>query len=182
MCWAALIGTGVQAGQGVLQGQQNASTLSGNAAVLDLQANDALNRGASDEAVQANKTNELVAAQRAMQGASGVQVDSGSTKSVSMQALATGRLDEATIHTNAVREAWGYKIKADEARTQAVQAGFMQRLLLPGLENGSEGWKQAFQGGNPLNLGKQIKYIQTGNTYTTKQQPTSLNTIGKGGW
>ena len=164
MCVAQLTGMGASAGGSMLQGQQNADTLNGNAELLDMKAEDSLKRGGVAEDIQRNKTSQVAGAQRAGMGASGVVVDSGSGAKVLGQTAAMGEMDAQTIRSNAMREAWGYTTQAEDLRTQAVAAGTLQRLLLPGSEGGSvkDVLGQQLIGGNPLKLGQQKDYISSG--------------------
>ena len=134
MCLAvsSIVGLGTQAGSNVLQGNQNADTLNANADTLDLKAADALKRGGIAEDIQRNKTSQTMGFQRAAMGASGVQVDSGSFGKVLEQTATMGELDAQTIRSNSLREAWNYSAEAENTRAQAMQAGAMGRLLLPG--------------------------------------------------
>lgn len=132
MCWAQIVGTAAQAGSSALQGGQNADTLNANADVLDLKAEDALKRGGISEDIQRNKTAQMMGFQRAAMGASGVQVDSGSFGKVLEQTATMGEFDAQTTRSNAMREAWNYSTEANNERQQAMQAGQMSRLLMPG--------------------------------------------------
>ena len=75
---------------GIMQGYSTANTASNNATIAGEQRDDTLNRGAADQAVQRNKTAQLVGAARAGMGASGVQVDNGSFGDVLAQSAARG--------------------------------------------------------------------------------------------
>ena len=136
MCWAQIAGMGASAGGSAVQGQQNAETMTANAELLDMKAEDSLKRGGVAEDIQRNKVNQVVGTQRAGMGASGVVVDSGSGGKVLQQTAAMGEMDAQTIRSNAMRESWGYKTEADNLRQQALAAGMMQRLLMPGMEDG----------------------------------------------
>ena len=129
---AQFAGIAAQAGSSALQGSQNADTLNANADVLDLKADDALTRGGISEDIQRNKTAQTMGFQRAAMGASGVQVDSGSFGKVQEQTAAMGEFDAQTIRSNSMREAWNYSTEAANARQQAMQAGQLGRLLMPG--------------------------------------------------
>lgn len=84
-----------------------------NARLAEIKAGDAMERG--DRA--ANKadlqTSRLIGAQRASYGAQGVDVNTGSAAKVQSDSATLGALDSLTIKNNAWREAWGYKVQAD---------------------------------------------------------------------
>lgn len=144
MCWAALIGVGTQAGQGVMQGGQDEATLNANANILDMKASDAYSRGDVAAEQKRSETAGVVGMQRAMMGASGVDVNTGSSAQVQTDTVGTGALDAETIRVNAAREAWGYTNEADAMRQQAVAAGTMKRFFAPGWGEGG-GLKNVMQ-------------------------------------
>lgn len=80
-----------------------------NANIASLQAKDAVNRGNIDTERQRVKAQQVLAAQRAAMGASGVETESGSFASVLLDTATTGEQDAQTIRTNAMREAWGFE-------------------------------------------------------------------------
>lgn len=90
-----------------------------NAQVADLQAADAIARGAEDEGRFRQGVRALIGSQRAAIGASGVDVNYGSSVDVQADAAFLGELDALTIRTNAAREAWGYKVQAADLRRRA---------------------------------------------------------------
>lgn len=90
-----------------------------NAHVADQQAQDALERGGAQESKFRSQVRGLIGSQRAGQGASGVDVNYGSTVAVQADAAALGELDALTIRNNAMREQWGYQVEASDLRTKA---------------------------------------------------------------
>lgn len=87
-----------------------------NAAVADLQASDAIARGAEEENRFRAGVRGIVGAQRAGFAAGNVDVGFGSALDVQADAAYLGELDALTIRTNAAREAWGYKVEAEDLR------------------------------------------------------------------
>jgi len=87
-----------------------------NAAVADVQAQDALDRGAEDESRFRMQVRGAVGAQRAGFAAMNVDVGYGSALDVQQDAATLGELDALTIRSNAQREAWGYKVAAYDYR------------------------------------------------------------------
>jgi len=106
------------------EGQQRAANseadvLDYNASVSDLQARDALERGAIDESRFRAQVRGIVGAQRAGYAGQGVDVGSGSAVEVQQDATYLGELDALQLRQNAMREAWGFKVSAYDARAQA---------------------------------------------------------------
>lgn len=106
------------------EGQQRAANseadiLDYNAGVSDLQARDALERGAIDESRFRSQVRGIVGSQRAGYAAQGVSVASGSAADVQADASYLGELDALQLRQNAMREAWGFKVSAYDARAQA---------------------------------------------------------------
>lgn len=90
-----------------------------NAAVAELQAKDALDRGTQEEQRFRAGVRGIIGAQRAGFAASNIDVGFGSALDVQADAAELGELDALTIRTNAAREAWGYKVEAEDLRKQA---------------------------------------------------------------
>lgn len=93
-----------------------------NAAVADVQARDAVARGAIEEAQFRRDLDVLVGAQRAGYAAGNIDVGYGSAVDVQADAAFLGELDALTLRTNAAREAWGYQVEAVDLRRRAVLA------------------------------------------------------------
>lgn len=102
--------------------EQEAQLAEFNASVADLQAKDAVERGVEDEGRFRQSVRGMIGQQRAAIGASGVDVNYGSSVDVQADAAYLGELDALTIRTNAGREAWGYKVQAADLRKRATIA------------------------------------------------------------
>jgi hypothetical protein len=108
-----------------------------NASVADLQAQDALDRGAQEEARFRQGVKLMMGSQRAGVAASNVDVGFGTPVDVQADTAYRGELDALTIRTNAARTAWGYNVEAADLRAGAAiqrktgvyqaQAGYAQR-------------------------------------------------------
>jgi hypothetical protein len=96
-----------------------AALLDYNAAVADVQAKDAVARGAEEEGKYRQGVRKLIATQRATVAANNVDVSFGSAADVQADAAFLGELDALTIRTNAAREAWGFKVEAEDTRKRA---------------------------------------------------------------
>jgi hypothetical protein len=90
-----------------------------NARVADLQAKDARERGAEQESGFRMGVRSMVGSQRAGFAAGNIDVAYGSAADVQADATMLGELDALTIRTNAAREAWGFKVQADDLRKRA---------------------------------------------------------------
>jgi hypothetical protein len=117
---ATLYGASADAEAARAQGEYQKEVADTNARIADVQATDAITRGEKDANLVGRKTKEIVGAQRAALGASGVDVNSGSAVDVQSDTKARGAADELTIRNNAWREAWGYKVESQNA-TKAGQ-------------------------------------------------------------
>lgn len=106
------------------EAQQQAANSTGelhdyNAAVAELQADDAIDRGAEQEARFRTMVRASIGSQRVGFAASNIDVNFGSAVDVQADAAMLGELDALTIRTNAAREAWGYKVQAEDYRKRA---------------------------------------------------------------
>jgi hypothetical protein len=90
-----------------------------NAAVADVQAHDAEDRGALDADRFRTRTRVLIGEQRTGFAAGNVDVGFGSAVDVQADAAFMGEMDALTIRTNAAREAWGYRIEGEDQRMRA---------------------------------------------------------------
>jgi hypothetical protein len=123
------IGLAISAGGAVAQGigSANAGAAANDAAkrnslLADAAAGDALARGNKEAADYRLKAGKVVGTQRAMIGASGVDVGSGTAANISQDTKAIADLDVATIRNNAAREAWGYKTQSSNMLKEGEQA------------------------------------------------------------
>jgi len=96
-----------------------AELLDYNAAVADLQAQDAIERGTIDEQRFRQSIRATIGAQRAGFAASNIDVGYGSAVDVQADAAFLGELDALTLRNNAAREAWGYRVEAEDTRRRA---------------------------------------------------------------
>jgi hypothetical protein len=91
-----------------------------NAHVSDLQAQDAIERGAQDEARYRLQIKSTIGAQRVGFAGGNVDVGFGSPVDVAADTAHTGELDALTIRNNAARTAWGFSVAAADSRSQAA--------------------------------------------------------------
>lgn len=90
-----------------------------NALLAKEQAKQTTAAGEAATMQQQMKTRATVGAIRAAQGASGVDVDTGSNVDVRSSAAELGQLDALTIRSNAARQAYGYETGATSQQAQA---------------------------------------------------------------
>jgi len=90
-----------------------------NAAVMRLQASDALERGELEANRYRQQIRQVVGETRVNFAAAGVDVGYGSAVDVQADAAYLGELDALTVKTNAAREAWGFEIQAEDLTREA---------------------------------------------------------------
>lgn len=93
-----------------------------NAEIAELQASDALERGAEEESRYRQQVRGIIGQQRAGQAAANIDVSYGTAADVQADAAYLGELDALTVRTNARREAWGFKVQAEDLRYRGVIA------------------------------------------------------------
>lgn len=94
-----------------------------NTAFADAAAEDALVRG--DQAARDFKTkvNLFVGRQRTATASQNIEVNSGTARQLQDDTLRQGEIDLLTIQNNAYREAWGFKVQAQNLQSSAdIQA------------------------------------------------------------
>jgi hypothetical protein len=128
-----------QAGIIEQEGQYAADIYGQNAALADLQATDAIARGAEAESRYRTQIKGLVGSNRANMAAQGIDVSTGSAVDVQRDVEAVGELDALTIKNNAAREAFGYRVEASQYRRQADLARLGARNQAKALRRASLG-------------------------------------------
>ena len=99
-----------------------------NAAVAEQQALDALAQGKEEEDRFRAAVRGLIGSQRVGFAAQNVDVGVGSPVDVVADAAFLGELDALTIRTNAAREAWGYRVQAENFRRGGTNAQTASRF------------------------------------------------------
>lgn len=118
----AAAGTAVSAYGQVKQGQYAEQASEYNAKVSEQQAKQAEDEGLSAEVLQRTHIRQALGQQRAAMASSGAVVDSGSFGNVLDDTVKTGEMDIMTIRSNAAKKAWGYRVGAEQERTQGKLA------------------------------------------------------------
>lgn len=104
--------------QGAYQRQQYEA----NARLAEDQARDAEIRGGKEAVALRRKVDQVRGAQTASYAGQGVDVNSGVALGAAIDTERAAKLDEVTIRTNAWREAFGYKVQAENYRNQGGMA------------------------------------------------------------
>ena len=102
--------------------RSDARVYSGNYDMDMASAADARKRGVRDVENVQRRTKVLAGAQRTAMGSSGVVVGSGSFQGLLSDTEATGKQDSETAWENALREAYGYEVSANNSKNRAGAA------------------------------------------------------------
>lgn len=112
-------GTGMNMMQQYGQGKYEEQLARNNAIIQERMANDALKRGEDEERKHREQVAQFASAQKAKMGASGVIISDGSALRTLEDTAYMGELDALTIRNNAEREAYGYRVNAQNFRDDA---------------------------------------------------------------
>lgn len=104
------------------EGRYLEDTYNSNARIMDMQAQDAKDRG--DKKAQEVKTQakKLIGSQRAAMAAQGLDLDQDDALAIQQETAEFGAVDAQTIKNNAWQEAWGYRVQAQDYRNKGVFA------------------------------------------------------------
>lgn len=119
------------------QGNYEAGIYSQNADIAEQQAADAIARGRETELRQRAGSKVLVGSQRSALAANGVDANVGSAAEITGETQHLSALDELTIRNNAAREAWGYRVNAQQERQQGIMARMAGQNAAAGYNNQS---------------------------------------------
>jgi hypothetical protein len=84
-----------------------------NARLSEIQANDAITRGEKQATDIKTQTRKLIGAQRAALASQGLDLKDGNAADIQEETASLGAMDAMTVRNNAWREAWGYKVQAN---------------------------------------------------------------------
>jgi hypothetical protein len=93
-----------------------------NAAIADLQGQDAIERGAVEESRFRTQVRGIIGTARTEIAANNIDVSYGSAVDVQADAAYLGELDALQLRNNAKGEAWGFEMQADDLRKRAIIA------------------------------------------------------------
>jgi hypothetical protein len=118
------VGSGMQYGANKQAGKSQQALHNFNAQIGRAKSEDALARGIEAEGIHRANTRRLIGDQRAAFAASGVDISDPDSTAVNVFAdtAALSELDAITIRTNAAREAWGYRMQAQNDTALGVIA------------------------------------------------------------
>lgn len=115
----SLVGAYQQAKASREAAKYNAEVSKRDAYIADLQSADARLRGFEVEQRLGKEADRVVASQRAALAAQGVDVESETALQLQESTARSFAQDQQTIRNNAIREAWGYQVRAQTLRAQA---------------------------------------------------------------
>ena len=128
MCWMMAIPAAIAIGGSLLQakGQTEdaafqSNLMNQNAAFKNDTANETINSGDTAADWQRVKSGQAIGTQRSVQAANGIDVNSGSSALIQDDTAMLGELDALTIQNNAAREAYGYRVQAQQGLSNAAQ-------------------------------------------------------------
>ena len=135
-----IFGSTIQAKGERLAGKYQKQVADSNAAVLDAQADDALDRGEKKSSQTMKNKLKVQAAQRAGTAAGGVDINSGSAMALTQETEYLAQEDVNQIKANAWQEMWGYRAQASDMRFQGsfAEATARQNAALTLLTGGSK--------------------------------------------
>lgn len=138
-----LITTGVSTAGGVIgsiqEGQDAEFQAQKNKLLAQRAGADALARGNRESAVSKMQGSQAIGEQQVAFGASGVDGSVGTPAALAATTRAVSDLDADTIRANAAREAWGYKVQADQYSEEARVAASRGRSKAAGTLLGGAG-------------------------------------------
>jgi len=133
--------TGAETAAGVMGADATASAAGTNAALAELQAKDAIDRGKADAARYGKQFQKLAGSLYSRSVASGVDPTFGSAANFMDETYEGGALDLATLRANAQKEALGFKAQANNLLNQQTDANLAAGgSLLKGILTGGAQW------------------------------------------
>lgn len=102
------------------EGEYQKARLEFNSRLSTMLGQDAIHRGETDILNIRRQTNTLIGTQRASFGAQGVDVNLGTAADIQSDTAAQSEIAIMQVRSNAWREAWGYKVQAEDQSGQAL--------------------------------------------------------------
>lgn len=145
-----------------------AAVAENNQKAAEWQAQDAVQRGnaAADQARR--KGTQTLGSQRAAMAAAGLDISTGSALSILEDTDYFNQVDQATIRDNAAREAWGYKVQANNSAASAQMYNSTASNINPLFEGVKAGVGSYYAGGG-------------GKSGGTTSPGTNASYLGQGG-
>lgn len=153
-----------------------------NTRIAELGAQSVLRQGQREVGRVTMQAGQLKSRQRASMAANGVALDEGSAAELQASTEMMKEIDAATVESNAIRSAWGYRTQGLSSQNQALGArasaettspfGSAATSLIGGATNVAGSWYQMKQTGavSGFNPGTAMKY----GTNPTSQQTAML--------
>lgn len=113
-----VVGGVQQARAAKAEGEYAQAVAEENAKIKELQAQQATQIGNIEEERHRRRIRQMLGAQRAAFAASGVEMGSGTALEVLGDTAGFGEQDALAIRSNALREAWGFRVGAADDRNQ----------------------------------------------------------------
>jgi hypothetical protein len=133
-------------------GQYNAQVARNNKVIAEQNAQLAIQKGNAAIGIARQRTAQTIGAERAGQGASGFDVNSGTSARVQSDTARIGAMDAQTIADNAARSAWGFQTQGANFQAQSsldAATGTNQAIssLIGGGSNFASKWGKWQQAG-----------------------------------
>lgn len=125
---ATVLAGGVQAYGQRQQAKYESEVAQQNAKIADMQAENAKQIGSIEEERQRARVRQMIATQRVSFAANNVDAATGTAAEVLGDTAGYGFADAAMIRSNALREAWGFKVDASNERSRAKSARYNGRI------------------------------------------------------
>jgi glucan-binding YG repeat protein len=149
-------------------GQAQEAQAKENAKAANVQAQNAVLTGQIEEDRRRQQTRRMLATQRTAFAANNVDMSSGSAADILGDTAAIGEQDALTIRANAAREAWGYKVDANNSMNQG-------RMANAAAKNNATG-TYLTTAGNAMSQGSQIDW----SSFSSKSSAPAYTTTGTG--
>lgn len=89
-----------------------------NARMMEMNAEDATYRGEQKAGEIKKQTKKLIGSQRAAMAAQGLDLEQDDALAIQQESAEMGAVDAQEIKNNAWREAWGYRVQAEDYRSR----------------------------------------------------------------
>lgn len=116
---SAIAGSISEASSMRMQAKYEEQQAESQARLNEIKAKEAERIGEKEANQVRNKARQVQGAQRASMAAQGLDVSSGSAFDLQDETARFGEEDMLTVKNNAYRQAWGYRVEADQMRAQA---------------------------------------------------------------
>jgi hypothetical protein len=151
---SALAGSITQASSMRMQAKYDQQQAESQARLNEIKANEAERIGEKEAAQVKRKARQVQGAQRAAMAAQGLDVASGSALELQEETARYGDEDMMTVKNNAYRQAWGYRVEAEQMRAQArfnrkmAKYNSISTLLTGGMQAAAYGMSAKTGGGD----------------------------------